>query len=371
MLEIKFLEDESNVLLYVDGIVIEKKDFRVSGTSSDFCVEIFDEHLAEKISLMTLSEIPKELEILELCYKLDFVGTISRIFIFREPIKGPDFVITLTHECKLEEWKNSFSIKELDKTLREVMHDHKEYGLEYSGLDPENNFSIEIEDINSIHTIKETIDNKRPLIDEIYNKVSNLLIEKSRGNAVVSIFDFPEQVRVPCEQYLIYFADFLRNLGIKATTDITHEAGKVLFSITPESKDIALQQIREALDMYLNLPGSMQDIQLISMDIGIKEQQLLAQVQHLRSQILLANALTQSQRDTIQSQQTIIDQQQQVLDASILQQSLLTETLKNKTEDSEKILGGAISLTRYEGKGFHINIANIYRLLKEKFNKYE
>jgi len=52
-------------------------------------------------------------------------------------------------------------------------------------------------------------------------------------------------------------------------------------------------------------------------------------------------------------------------------QSLLTETLKNKTEDSEKILGGAISLTKYEGKGFHINIANIYRHLKGKFNKNE
>jgi len=319
MLEIKFLEDESSVLLYVDGIVIKKKDFRVSGTSSSFSVEIFDEHLAEKISLMRFSEIPRELETLELCYKLNFVDTFSRLLLLREPIKGPDFVILFTHECKLDEWKNSFSIKELDKSLREVIHDHKEYGLEYSGLDPDNNgFSIEIEDINSTHTIKETIDNKRPLIDDIYNKVSNLLIEKSRGNAVVSIFDFPEQVRVPCEQYLIYFADFLRNLGIKAATDITHEAGKVLFSVTPESKDIALQHIREALDMYLNLPGSMQDIQLISMDIGIKEQQLLAQVQHLRSQILLANALTQSQRGTIQYQQTVIDQQQQVLDASIL-----------------------------------------------------
>ncbi|WP_268624274.1 hypothetical protein [Paenibacillus alvei] len=368
MIEVN-LEDESDLSLTVDGIVIEKKACRVTGNKNRYDIEIYDKYVAERISLKTFEELPKELESIHLGSNSNFMGMKTNTSLVKEDSK---FTLIFFHDWNPDDWKNFFSMKDLDKALSEIIITFNDLGIEYLGMDAGNGgFDIECSNINSSHAIQAVIDEKKLLIDEIYNKVSNLLIEQSRENAVVSVFDFPEQVRVPCEQYLIYFADFLRNLGIKATTDIAHEAGNVLFSVTPESKDIALQHIREALDIYLNLPGSMQGIQLLSMDVGIKEQQLLAQIHHLSSQISLANALTQSQRDTIQYQQTVIDQQQQVLDASILQQSLLTETLKNKTEDSEKILGGAISLTKYEGKGFHINIANIYRHLKGTFNKNE
>ncbi|NOJ72031.1 hypothetical protein [Paenibacillus alvei] len=373
MTEIKFLEDENSVLLVVDGEIIEEEACEVRSGSPDYDLTIHDDNLAKKFSLVTFDAISKEIGVIEFNSESNFMGTTSRLLFMRESFKYPIYKMFLSHDLQLDEWKNSFSIKELDIALREIISAYNDIGIEYGGIEKRDNtgFDIEFVNINSKHTIQVEIESKKPLIDEIYNKVSNLLIEQSRENAVVSVFDFPEQVRVPCEQYLIYFADFLRNLGIKATADIAHVAGRVLFSVIPESKDIALQHIREALDMYLNLPGSMQDIQILSMDIGIKEQQLLAQIQHLKSQILLANALTQSQRDTIYHQQEVMNRQQQVIDASILQQSLLTETIKNKTEDSEKILGGVVSLTKYEGKGFQINVANIYRFLKEKFKKNE
>lgn len=307
---------------------------------------------------------------MRLYYKTDFMSMTTFINLLRDSFLDPEFALFVSHDWEPDDWKNTFSVKELEKVLREVIFIYNNIGIEYSGMDAANGgFDMELSNTNSNDTIKAVLERKKPYLDEIYEKVSILLIEQSKRNAVVSIFNFPEQIRVPCEQYLIYFADFLKNLGIDATTDINHEAGKVLFSVIPESEEIALQQIREALDVYLNLPSNIPNMQFVSMDIGIKEQQLLAQVQHFMSQIMLANALTQAQRETIENQQIIINQQQKVIDASILQQSLLTKTLKNEAEDNEKILGGTISLTKYEGKGFNINTPNIYRLLREKFRR--
>ncbi len=69
-------------------------------------------------------------------------------------------------------------------------------------------------------------------------------------------FNFPEQFKTPCEQYLLYFAQFLQDLGISATSNLKEEAGKVLFSVTPTDDKEALDKIREALAVYLNLPAS-------------------------------------------------------------------------------------------------------------------
>ena len=59
-----------------------------------------------------------------------------------------------------------------------------------------------------------------------------------------------------CKQYLEYFAQFLKDLGINATSNLNEEAGKVLFSVTPTDDKEALDKIREALAVYLNLPAS-------------------------------------------------------------------------------------------------------------------
>src|SRR5207248_1798988 len=77
-----------------------------------------------------------------------------------------------------------------------------------------------------------------------------------RANSVVMSFDFPEEIKVPCEQYLIYFAQFLKDLGVEANTSLTHEAGQVLYTVTPINKHQALDKIYQALNVYLHLSSS-------------------------------------------------------------------------------------------------------------------
>src|SRR5215213_4701390 len=56
---------------------------------------------------------------------------------------------------------------------------------------------------------------------------------KQRESSNLFTFNFPEAVKIPCEQYLLYFATFLKDLGINAASNLQEEAGKVLFSVTP------------------------------------------------------------------------------------------------------------------------------------------
>ena len=187
--------------------------------------------------------------------------------------------------------------------------------------------------------------------------------------SVVNLFDFPEQVRVSCEQYLIYFSEFLKNIGIDATTDLSHNAGQVLFSVTPISKETALENIKEALFIYLQLPNDFGNVNFLPLQMKPKEQQLIANIQHLNGQLMLSNALAQTQREVIETQKISIQQQQRIIDSTILQQSLLISSSNNERANKEDILGGSISLTPIEVKGFEINLPSIYRWIKVRMKK--
>lgn len=200
-------------------------------------------------------------------------------------------------------------------------------------------------------------------------KSINNLILRNRKEVFTNIFEFPEEVRIPCEQYLIFFSEFLKNIDIKAATEITHEAGRVLFIVVPNSSEIALSNIQEALEIYLQLPSIVNDTAYMNYQSEPRIQQLMANVQHFKSQIMLLNATIQMQSQTIGQQQSMIVQQKSILDSTILHTSMITEAIADKTEDEEKLFKGAFTLKNIETKVGDINTANIYRRIKKLFYK--
>jgi transcriptional regulator with XRE-family HTH domain len=72
--------------------------------------------------------------------------------------------------------------------------------------------------------------------------------------SLITRFDFPEEVREACIQYLVYFTRFLKEAGIEATSEVLQKAGQTLFTVTPTDATVALSKIREALDIYLQIP---------------------------------------------------------------------------------------------------------------------
>ena len=76
--------------------------------------------------------------------------------------------------------------------------------------------------------------------------------DQIEDKSLATYFSFPEEVKSACEQYLLYFGEFLRDGGINASVEIKEEADRVLFSVTPRDSREALGRIRQILDSTLN-----------------------------------------------------------------------------------------------------------------------
>jgi hypothetical protein len=187
---------------------------------------------------------------------------------------------------------------------------------------------------------------------------------------------FPEEVRVPCEQYLLYFTKFLRDLGISSTANIKHEAGEVLFSVTPDSPNQALDKIRVALEIFLDLPKK--EIVIVpDEEFEIAMLKAKANIDHLNSQLSLAKAEVRFKEREIHAFEATLEakdisieflreklnQQKRLLNGEIAE-GIIDIGPKTKDEDKEEFFDGVFALTQYEEKGVRVNLAQLYRKLK-------
>lgn len=208
-------------------------------------------------------------------------------------------------------------------------------------------------------SIGEQLGSYKSQIAERYDEAVKILLEP-RQESVQVLLDFPEELRVYCEQYLVYFVQFLKDLGVEATSELKHKAGKVLFSVTPEDKNEALDKIRVALETYLALPGS--ELTYSGENL-IEVQRLTANIHHLQGQLAITQAVLQAKEATIQAQQISINR--------LLTENVIDITPVKKDVDREEFLGGTVALTKFKKEGFEINLPEVFRKLKRLFQDKE
>lgn len=263
------------------------------------------------------------------------------------------------------DWKKPWSIKEFFLELKQIS---KLVEVQISSNDPIMDLydiTFPVEDINA--RIEDEIQRCAEELHALEVAANASLTAKVRTNAVVTYFDFPEAVKVPCEQYLLYFVQFLKDVGVSATAELQEDAGRVLFAVTPDDDQEALENIRQALDAYLRLPANPNVSMPGGYAIEPAMQQLASNVYHLQSQLALKSAMLQAKDTTIQAQQLIISQQQMMMSGQVLIQS--AQPVPITKEDKEELLGGVVALKTYEGEGFDVNIPMIYRWARDLFTK--
>jgi hypothetical protein len=213
--------------------------------------------------------------------------------------------------------------------------------------------------------IKDEIKEGLYILKENHQKTVSELLAMSNSSDVKTLFHFPEQVRPYCEQYLSYFVQFLRDLGINAVSNLKEEAGKVLFSVTPTDNVQALDKIREALAVYLNLPSS--PIIYDESFPAMRLQQQIENLQHSQKmavrEIQLSETVIKLQSETIQEKNLIISQKDSIIEQlnrvieKISSKSIMMDSLENK-EELEKVyeglkVGESEFLKKYLGIGLN------------------
>jgi hypothetical protein len=168
-------------------------------------------------------------------------------------------------------------------------------------------------------------------------------------DSVFREFELPSHVRVACEQYLLFFVEFLRDLGVNATSDLRHEAGKVLFTVTPDDKKVSLDKIRTALEVYLELPKKPY-FDEENQTNGVREIKYIQEVTTLKMRLSVAEIQLKTQKQLFAKEKEIVAEKERVIQVlSLFTKSIIEET-KNSTQmtvesnKKTKLLKGVVEI---------------------------
>ncbi len=259
------------------------------------------------------------------------------------------YLIKFKYQYDYELWNKSFTIKEMGEKLKEYCRNKEEVSFEQDDEDTIlNGFSLCCTLEDTFVTLGQAINSKINLIKNIFITVVEAL-DQNLKNRLDFEFSVNENIKVVCEQYLSYFIQFLRDIGIEAESKIITEPFKILFSVTPKDNKVGLEQIHAALDLYLEIPKYPELI--YGEDIAVL--QLQSNIDHLNSQLKLAKATIIAQEKTIETLEII------------KYQHVIGDNISNE----EGILNNLITVTEYEKNGFRVDLPKIIRSLKRKIYK--
>lgn len=254
--------------------------------------------------------------------------------------------------CKMSAWEKKWSHrylqdlveskinkKEFKFSVRTESEDYIDFDIELKGARKD----FRAPSLIAYQKIKETLEEVKQAL------------ETESGQYTLSIpFEFPPAAKAACEQYLVYFSQFLRDLGIDATAEVQGNLKNTILSITPTDRAHALSLIKEALAAYLELPNAPEGA-LESTDIAAH--QLQANIMFLKSQLMLAQATIEQKNATIR---LLTHTSHQVIE----QKTPSSPTKPKKKAASEPIFGGLIEVSSVKRAGVKFNFAELVRRLR-------
>ncbi len=194
----------------------------------------------------------------------------------------------------------------------------------------------------------------------ILHKLSDVFSEQS-----LKEFDFPAEIRTTCEQYLSYFVDFLREVGVSAVANIQHdEAGRTLFNIKPNNSKIALDTIREALEIYLELPTSPFADDFYETDTRMLR--LSSEIDRLKSKLKDSKLREIEQAERLKLQNKLIQAQADLIQEKDRKRPLALEShsydvsvIQNSAVDTDIIDGEIIESKPISGKELDFGLVKV------------
>ena len=265
------------------------------------------------------------------------------------PNDEEDFTIGLVFGADLSAWFGGYSFYRYYEMLKKSLVESPYFSIELEEEgDVGEGFTIWFNQLVSpTDSISVLIENYLKILKPVHQKISSSVESNQIHDSLRFTFNFPPDVKIVCEQYLLYFGQFLNDLGIGTTSNLKEESGKVLFSVKPRNETDALDRIREALAIYLNLPSSP-----ITYDESVAAMRLQQQIENLQhSQKIAARELQlneklllvqweviQEKNVTISQKDSTIEQQTKILE-KIMSKSIMMDSLENK-EEFEKVVDG-------------------------------
>jgi hypothetical protein len=350
MLDIKFKERDNYHQTVIVNNIIDEHSF-----SRDRKAHFYAENVLRILCSYSVDEIGEHFDSISVDVAVDWWDEMLDFDINIYP----DKIVKVGLKVETDYWAAGYSLVEFCEELKLVIDSSQDDALLHFQEDEDfvsNGFGIEIKFRDTSVNFEALIDWASAIAEEVVRKAEQQLKLKTDVGSIVSIFDFPESIKTPCQQYLMYFAQFLKDLGIEAGSEIKEENSSTIFKVTPSNKNEALDKIKEALNAYINAPG-LDDLyyQNINND-NIASIQFQANVMHLKSQLMFAKSALQMKDAAIEALQLSNYQLKNIL--------AVNESKLDVVKEEADIIPGIVTVTKYEGNGFSVNLPEIFKKLK-------
>lgn len=245
--------------------------------------------------------------------------------------------IALIVEHELHSWTNPFKYSDFMECYSKLLSDS---AFEISSD------SLHLSDVSLILNFDDDSNNSMlPFVDEAiewltvcYNKTVNILNQQVRGDVFTKLFNFPSEYQNICSQYLSWFGEFLKNLGINASVSTEQTNEQTILIVAPDDNYELLDQIEKLFYQYLQLPYAelLPPQKTLTPQEAYAYQSALMQIQHLQTQIQLKESIIANYQAT---HSTLIAQVQQHANQPLLLNSL-------QDESKYKFFGGFLEVNK-------------------------
>ncbi|WP_045420015.1 hypothetical protein [Vibrio jasicida] len=181
------------------------------------------------------------------------------------------------------------------------------------------------------------------LLLEANNDTLNKLNKAMLDEYILETFQFPREYQSICSQYLIWFGEFLENIGIDALVSVNNDGEQTQVKISSKHSEQVLEKIEELFSQYIALPYA--EFLPAAHPLDPQQQfmvtQLRTQINHFKGQLEVKSSVIQLKEATIQGLQREIQSQQNIIDVQ-KNQLLLIESKQG--DEEVELFGGVIKL---------------------------
>lgn len=160
-----------------------------------------DEYVIHYFLERTLMNIPKEYVLMEFRYSPftwnEYIGGIA---IYRSEEKT---ILSIRFVLESKDWKHFYSINDFSQTMSYVVGSNDNSNMSWHEYNVGYDLEIVLEDNNDV--ISKLISKYEVDVKKFCKTSYNILYTNFHEDAAISIFEFPNEVKVVCEQYLLYF----------------------------------------------------------------------------------------------------------------------------------------------------------------------
>jgi hypothetical protein len=254
-----------------------------------------------------------------------------------------------------ESWKQPVTIQEFLEAYKIAMHD---LGFDAWILKEDNWASLTYAFKIKEGILEKGISDSIKKAKEVYQTLVIKFTKDTSTDIFVRVFEFPEGYEDICSQYLVWFGEFLRNLGISANVSTENNNNQTTIIVSPNQANELTDKIEGLFYQYLSLPYA-EYIPTTKNNLSIEDkykyQMLSNQLESFKSQIQMKDSIIEMKEATISGLKESVENKDREL--------LLISSMKNP-EDIQ-LLGGTLSIGEIKWGPFKFNPKSAVERLKK------